>query len=59
MIDAALPKKDLQPGETLSGFLYYERPPSNVRTLRFTLDLMDAKTALTLGQLVVPLSWHG
>jgi hypothetical protein len=59
MIDRALPKKNLQPGETVSGFLYYERPPQTVRSVRFTLDLIDASSSLTFGHLMVPLSWHG
>jgi hypothetical protein len=59
MIDRALPRKDLEPGETVSGFLFYERPPSTISTMRFTLDLIDRNTGLTFGRLVVPLTWHG
>jgi hypothetical protein len=56
MIETALPEGVLEPGGELAGFLYYpDLDAPRKQELRFEADLIDARTALSFGQIVLPL----
>jgi hypothetical protein len=54
MIDQSLPEGVLDRGAQVDGFLYFEHFRSAAHRLRFTVELIDARTGLTFGTLSVP-----
>jgi hypothetical protein len=54
MIQAALPERVVQPGERVTGFLFFEGVPARVSRVDFVADLIDARTSAPLGTVSIP-----
>ncbi|HEU5321801.1 MAG TPA: hypothetical protein VFX28_13430 [Methylomirabilota bacterium] len=55
MVQLALPERVLAPQDRATGFVYFPRPPRDVRRLDLTARLVDARTGESVGTLVIPL----
>lgn len=56
MIQKALPEGVLEPGGSISGFLYFENVGSDVKRVDFTADLVNAATGRHFGAVRIPFS---
>ena len=55
MLALALPEGVLAPGRTVTGFVYFERPPRSVREVTLTWPVVDA-SGQSLGVVRIPLT---
>jgi hypothetical protein len=56
VLNHALREGVLEPSQTASGFLYFERGPAHADRVEFTARLVDARTGATLGRAVIPVT---
>lgn len=54
MIERAMPEGVVQPGGSVSGFLYFEKFPRGTGQIMLKADLIDARTELTFGTIEIP-----
>jgi hypothetical protein len=54
MVQTALPERVLQPGERVTGFLFFDGVPTRVPRADFVADLVDARTAAPFGTVAIP-----
>ena len=56
VLSRALREGVLEPGQTASGFVYFERGPPHAGRVEFTMRLVEARTGETLGRAVIPVT---
>jgi hypothetical protein len=54
MLNAALPDGRLEPGGSLSGWLYFEKVAPELDQVRFRADLVDADSGRQVGEISLP-----
>ena len=54
MIQMALPERVLDPGERVSGFLYFDRVPRKAGRVDFVARLVDGSTGQPTGAITIP-----
>lgn len=54
MLNKALPEGVIQPGGSISGFLYFEKVDPNEPMVKFRADLVNARTNQAFGQVSIP-----
>ena len=55
MLAKGIPEGVLEPEGRISGFLYFEKLPENLHRITFEADLINARTAVTLGTVRIPI----
>lgn len=54
MVEQVLPEGVIDPGGSVSGFLYFERVDPEAPRVRFRADLANARTGETFGEVSIP-----
>ena len=54
MIERAIPEGVVEEGGMIAGFLYFRQIDPDITQLRFTFELIDAKTAESFGEVSIP-----
>ena len=54
MRELALPEGVVEPGGSVSGWMYFERVDPDDRSATFRMDLVDAESAREIGMITIP-----
>jgi hypothetical protein len=54
MINRALPEGVLQPGGSITGFLYFQKLPEDLKGVRFQAHLKVPNSSMTVASLGIP-----